>query len=55
MEILPESLALDPQYKNLCKTVAMFALAKGLDEDGQSQLSTLIALAIRIGSNHAND
>lgn len=39
------------QYKDLCKTVAMFCEAKGLDEKSRDHLATLIALAIRIGQS----
>lgn len=39
------------QYKELCKTVVVFASAKGLDEKSCDQLATLIALAIRIGQS----
>jgi hypothetical protein len=48
-------LANDPQYERLCETLAMFSLAKGLSEEDTVQLSTLITLAIRIGSNHPNE
>lgn len=49
------TLADDPQYKELCKTLSMFCMAKELDKRSRDQLASMISIALHIGSNHHND
>ena len=46
------SMALDPNYKSLCESVAQFAFTLDMNEKQRSHLSTIVAIAIRIDSNH---